>query len=115
NAEFVAPPSGGTGSAPQSLPPKGGTTNGLRVTVPANDRVEVRFPATTTKPGTARFQLAAASGKWADAAEISLPVWTPSTTEAFATYGEVDAAALVQPVKAHSGASKEFGGVGRTS
>src|SRR5262249_48817330 len=55
---------------------------GRRVTVPANDRVEVRFPATTTKPGTARFQIAAASGRWADAAEVSLPVWTPSTTEA---------------------------------
>jgi alpha-2-macroglobulin len=111
NAEFVAPSSGGTGSAPQSLPPKGGTTNGLRVTVPANDRVEVRFPATTTKPGTARFQVAAASGKWADAAEVSLPVWTPATTEAFATYGEVDAGAIIQPVKAPSDAFKQFGGL----
>jgi uncharacterized protein YfaS (alpha-2-macroglobulin family) len=111
NAEFVAPPSGGTGSANQALPPKGWTTNGLRVTVPANDRVEVRFPATTTKPGTARFQVAAASGKWADAAEISLPVWTPATTEAFATYGEVDAGAIIQPVKAPSDAFKQFGGL----
>jgi len=111
NADFVAPHSGGNGSAPQSLPPKGGATNGLRVTVPANDRVEVRFPATTTKPGTARFQIAAASGKWADAAEISLPVWTPATTEAFATYGEVDAGAIIQPVKAPSDAFKQFGGL----
>jgi uncharacterized protein YfaS (alpha-2-macroglobulin family) len=110
NAEFVAPPSGGTGSANQALPPKG-TTNGLRVTVPANDRVEVRFPATTMKPGTARFQVAAASGKWADAAEISLPVWTPATTEAFATYGEVDAGAIIQPVKAPSDAFRQFGGL----
>ncbi|MGH9799503.1 MAG: alpha-2-macroglobulin family protein, partial [Blastocatellia bacterium] len=31
---------------------------GRRVTVPANDRVEVRFPTTTVKPGTARFQIA---------------------------------------------------------
>jgi alpha-2-macroglobulin len=111
NAEFVAPTSGGTGPATQALPPKGGATNGLRVTVPANDRVEVRFPATTTKPGTARFQIAAASGKWADAAEISLPVWTPATTEAFATYGEVDAGAIIQPVKAPSDAFKQFGGL----
>jgi uncharacterized protein YfaS (alpha-2-macroglobulin family) len=84
---------------------------GRRVTVPANDRVEVRFPATTTKPGTARFQIAAASGKWADAAEVSLPVWTPATTEAFATYGEVDAGAIIQPVKAPSDAFKQFGGL----
>lgn len=88
---------------------------GRRVTVPANDRVEVRFPATTTKPGTARFQVAAAStangGKWSDAAEVSLPVWTPATTEAFATYGEVDAGAIIQPVKAPSDAFKQFGGL----
>ncbi len=84
---------------------------GRRVTVPANDRVEVRFPATTIKPGTARFQIAAASGRWADAAEISLPVWTPATTEAFATYGEVDAGAIIQPVKAPSDAFKQFGGL----
>jgi uncharacterized protein YfaS (alpha-2-macroglobulin family) len=107
NAEFVD----GIGSAPQALPPKGGTTNGLRVTVPANDRVEVRFPATTSKPGVARFQIAAASGKWADAAEVSLPVWTPATTEAFATYGEIDAGAIIQPVKAPSDAFKQFGGL----
>ena len=46
---------------------------GRRVTVPANDRVEVRFPAQTVNSGTARFQVAAASGKWADAADGSLP------------------------------------------
>ncbi|MGH9855196.1 MAG: hypothetical protein ACREBD_35635, partial [Blastocatellia bacterium] len=80
-------------------------------TVPANDRVEVRFPATTIKPGVARFQIAAASGKWSDAAEVSLPVWTPATTEAFATYGEVDAGAIIQPVKAPSDAFRQFGGL----
>ncbi|MFL6212574.1 MAG: alpha-2-macroglobulin family protein [Blastocatellia bacterium] len=84
---------------------------GRRVTVPANDRVEVRFPATTERAGTARFQIAAASGKWADAAEVSLPVWTPATTEAFATYGEIDAGAIVQPVKAPTDAVKQFGGI----
>jgi alpha-2-macroglobulin len=41
---------------------------GVRVTVPAQDRVEVRFPATTMRPGTARFQVAAVSGPYADAA-----------------------------------------------
>lgn len=84
---------------------------GRRVTVPANDRVEVRFPTTTSKPGTARFQIAVASGKWADAAEVNLPVWTPATTEAFATYGEVDAGAIIQPVKAPSDAFRQFGGL----
>jgi hypothetical protein len=84
---------------------------GRRITVPANDRIEVRFPATTVRPGTARFQIAAVSGRWSDAAEVSLPVWTPATTEAFAAYGEVDQGAIIQPVKAPSDAVRQFGGL----
>ena len=41
----------------------------------------------------------------------SLPVWTPATTEAFATYGEIDQGAISQPVKAPAGVFKEFGGL----
>ncbi|HXG94319.1 MAG TPA: DUF6049 family protein [Blastocatellia bacterium] len=84
---------------------------GRRVTVPANDRVEVRFPVSAARAGTARFQIAAVSGHCADAAEIELPVWTPATTEAFATYGEIDSGAIIQPVKAPSDAIKQFGGL----
>ncbi len=84
---------------------------GRRVTVPANDRVEVRFPATTVASGTARFQVAAASGKWADAANISLPVYTPATTEAFAVYGVVDEGSVAQPVIAPTGVYTQFGGL----
>ena len=69
-------------------------TPGLRVDVPANDRVEVRFPASTQMAGTARLQVAAVSGKYADAAIVELPVYTPATTEAFATYGVIDAGAV---------------------
>src|SRR5918997_471556 len=57
---------------------------GRRVRVPANDRVEVRFPVSAARPGTARFQIAAAAGAATDAAEVSLPVYTPATAEAFA-------------------------------
>lgn len=71
---------------------------GKRVLVPANDRVEVRFPAMTESAGTARIQIGATSGSRADAAEVSLPVWTPATTEAFAVYGEIDDGAIMQPV-----------------
>jgi len=86
--------------------------SGRRVRVPANDRVEVRIPATTREPGTARFQVGATSGRFADAAEVSLPVWTPATTEAFATYGEVDKkGSISQPVKLPSEVVKEFGGL----
>ncbi|HEX7771981.1 MAG TPA: alpha-2-macroglobulin family protein, partial [Pyrinomonadaceae bacterium] len=84
---------------------------GRRVNVPANDRVEVRIPVSTARAGTARFQVAATSGRWSDATEISLPVWTPATTEAFATYGEVDQGAIGQPIKAPSNVFTEFGGL----
>ncbi len=89
----------------------GQSSAGLRVTIPANDRVEVRIPASTTKAGTARFQIAAVSGSWSDAAEIELPVWTPATTESFATYGEVDEGTITQSVKAPAGVFKQFGGL----
>ncbi len=82
---------------------------GYAVDVPANDRVEVRFPAAARQAGTARFQLAAAAGEHADAARGQLPVWTPATTEAFATYGVIDEGALVQPVIAPDEVWPQFG------
>ncbi|MBV8858151.1 MAG: hypothetical protein JOZ02_14565 [Acidobacteria bacterium] len=86
--------------------------HGRRVNVPANDRVEVRFPVAADAAGTARFQVAASSGRYADASQFELPVWTPATTEAFATYGELDqGGALVQPVKAPPDVFKQFGGL----
>ncbi|HEX8651066.1 MAG TPA: alpha-2-macroglobulin family protein [Pyrinomonadaceae bacterium] len=84
---------------------------GRRVRVAANDRVEVRFPISAGRAGTARFQVGAVSGRWADASEVQLPVWTPATTEAFATYGEIDQGAIVQPVKAPTDVFKQFGGL----
>ncbi|HEX8473662.1 MAG TPA: alpha-2-macroglobulin family protein [Pyrinomonadaceae bacterium] len=84
---------------------------GRRVNVPANERVEVRFPASAARVGVARFQVGAVGGEWSDAAEVQLPVWTPATTEAFATYGEIDAGSIVQPIKAPSGVVKQFGGL----
>lgn len=85
---------------------------GKRVVVKANDRAEVRFPVTTVKAGTARFQIAVSSGTYSDAAEISLPVWTPATTEAFATYGNTDQnGAIVQPVQTPGDVFPQFGGL----
>ncbi len=85
--------------------------SGRRVVVPANDRVEVRFPTTTASAGTARFQVAATAGKWSDAASFSLPVYTPATTEAFAVYGVLDEGSIIQPVIAPSGVFTQFGGL----
>jgi alpha-2-macroglobulin len=84
---------------------------GRRVKVPANDRVEVRFPVSAAFAGTARFQVGAISGTWSDAASFDLPVWTPATAEAFATYGQIDSGAVVQPVKAPAGVVPQFGGL----
>ena len=64
------------------------------------------------KAGTARFQIAVTSGKFNDAAEISLPVWTPATTEAFATYGTTDQnGAIIQPVQTPGDVFPQFGGL----
>lgn len=90
---------------------------GQRVTVPANDRVEVRFDARSDKPGTAHVQVVATSNDYADATTIEFPVWTPATTEAFATYGTLDddGAVLQQPVVPPSNAIKDFGSVDVTT
>ena len=92
-----------------------GSSSGRRVRVPANDRVALRFPAAAASPGTARIQVVAASGTSSDAAEKSLPVWTPATTEAFATYGVIDEGTIRQPVEAPPNAIKDFGGLTATT
>ena len=84
---------------------------GRQLEIPANDRREVRFPATTDSAGTARLQIAAVSGDYADAATVDMPVYTPATTEAFATYGVIDDGAIVQPVAAPADVFPQFGGL----
>ena len=84
---------------------------GLRVTVPANDRVQVLFPADTIMAGTTRIQVAATSGSYADAASVELAVYTPATTEAFATYGVLDSGVVAQPVLYPSDVFPQFGGL----
>src|SRR3982751_1007461 len=90
---------------------------GRELTVPANDRVEVQFPAAAELAGTARFQIvgtagaAGTSGTMSDAAELAIPVWTPATTEAFATYGVIDDGVIRQPVALPGKVVTQFGGV----
>ena len=86
-------------------------TAGKRVTVPANDRVEVRFPASAESAGIARFRVVGVSGEMTDAAEVELPVYTPATSEAFATYGVIDNGAIAQPVLAPTDVFPQFGGL----
>ncbi len=104
-------PSVSEGSLPDGLATESGSM-GKRILVKANSREEVRFPVATVKAGTARFQIAVTSGKFNDAAEISLPVWTPATTEAFATYGTTDQnGAIIQPVQTPGDVYPQFGGL----
>ena len=88
---------------------------GREVAVPANDRVEVQFPAAAELAGTARFQIVGVAGAVSDAAELALPVWTPATTEAFATYGVIDHGApggvIKQPVALPGKVVTQFGGL----
>ncbi|MBA3398219.1 MAG: Ig-like domain-containing protein [Deltaproteobacteria bacterium] len=84
---------------------------GREVTVPANDRVEVQFPAAAEMAGIARFQIVGTAGGASDAAELALPVWTPATTEAFATYGVIDDGAIKQPVALPGAVVTQFGGI----
>ena len=84
---------------------------GRRITVPANDRVEVRFGASTSSVGTARFRVAAISGDNADAQEVSLPVYTPATSEAFATYGVLDSGVVGYSLVEPQDVFPQFGGL----
>jgi len=86
-------------------------SQGLKVTVPANDRIEVRFPMSAAMAGSAKFRLAATSGSYADAAAGDLPVYTPATTEAFATYGVIDQGAIAQPIAKPQDVFSQFGGL----
>ena len=81
------------------------------MTVPANDRVEVRFAAQTEMAGTARFQVGAVSGTFADAAAGEFPVYTPATSEAFAVYGVLDSGAVAQPIAKPGDVYSQFGGL----
>jgi len=84
---------------------------GKRIKVPADDRREVMFEAETVTPGKVHVQVAATSGTASDAAQVSLPVWTPATTEAFATYGTIDDKGEVQPVEVPPDVIPVFGGL----
>lgn len=67
---------------------------GQRVTIPANDRVELRFPAETHRTGTAHVQIAAISDQATDGTEIDIPVYSPVSTESLSTYGELTAGSV---------------------
>lgn len=86
--------------------------SGMSVDVPANNRVEVQFEAEATEVGIAHFRFGATAGKFNDAATLTLPVYTPASGEAFATYGNIgDNGAVKQPVRRPGDVWSQFGGL----
>lgn len=84
---------------------------GKRVSVPAGERVEVPFDVAVQLPGSAVVQVAAAAGALSDGIQRKLPVWTPATAEAFATYGVLDQGAAAYTIAKPTGVISEFGGL----
>ena len=83
----------------------------FRITVPNGDRAEVRFGVSTTDVGQATFQVAASAENMTDAAEFSLPIYTPATTEAFATYGNITRRSVRQAIAKPTDVFDAFGGL----
>jgi hypothetical protein len=88
-------------------------TAGVKFTLAGSKRHAVTFPVITGMPGTARFQFFVSAPGFADAAELSVPVFTPSTSEAFATYGDIgpEKSVVLQPIRPPTDAYAEFGGL----
>lgn len=84
---------------------------GKIVDVPANDRVEVRFPVATIDEGKANFQVAAVSGSATDAADFSIPILVPATKESFAAYGQIDKGAILQKLDRPKDVYEQVGGL----
>ncbi|MBQ7501207.1 Ig-like domain-containing protein [bacterium] len=86
--------------------------NGVVCEIPADSRREVRLPMEADQVGKGMVQIAAVSGSYADSHKCTIPVYTPCTTEGFATYGVCDGTkTLVQPVSRPKDAYTQFGGM----
>jgi uncharacterized protein YfaS (alpha-2-macroglobulin family) len=95
------------------------------VELPANGRGEVRFSATAGQAGETAVQVLAATesekgdseASHTDAIQRRLPVYTPATTEAFASYGSIegDGEAIAQPIEVPTDALSGYGEVSVTT
>ena len=90
-------------------------TTGYLANIPANDRLELRFPVKAARPGEVTFQVIAASSSYQDASQLRFPVYTPATTEAQALYGQLDAGAVAQELKLPKDIALAFGGLDVTA
>ncbi len=92
-----------------------GREAGYRLELKPRDRQEVRIPCAAEQAGTAQFQFGATTTSGSDAAQISIPVYTPATSEAFATYGVLDQGATSQPIARPADVFPDFGGLSITT
>jgi alpha-2-macroglobulin len=85
----------------------------LHVTIPPKKRVLVRYPVTTDQCGKGVVQIGAevVGTNHSDAVTKEIPIFTPSTSEAFATYGEIDDGAYFQPILCPPDVYTQFGGL----
>ena len=67
--------------------------------MPANDRIEVRFPVKTVAPGQGVGELILTAGELTDAAQFSFPVWSPLSKHVEAVYGHLDEGAAAYPIQ----------------
>jgi uncharacterized protein YfaS (alpha-2-macroglobulin family) len=84
---------------------------GKRVTVPGGQRAEVRFEFATQDRGKAVIQTIASASGFVDASNVEIPVYTPATTESFATYGSIDDKPAFEQLAVPASIFTEVGGV----
>ena len=65
-------------------------SGGVSTTIGPHQRIELRFPAKAETIGEAVVRAVITSGTETDAAEKRLPVYAPTTQEAFAEYGSLE-------------------------
>ena len=89
------------------------SVKGVQLNIPPNKRTEYRFKAKTENVGLAKLQFGITSSYHSDAVEKEFNVWTPATTEGFATYGEIDANpdSVLQLITKPRGVFSQFGGL----
>ncbi|CAF1513297.1 unnamed protein product, partial [Didymodactylos carnosus] len=95
---------------------------GYSIVLQASKRVVVTFPVSTIHSGTARFQFLLTTdnnktcASCSDSVELSLPVFTPATSEALSTYGDIrEEEVILQPIKTPTDVIPQFGDLSITT
>ncbi|CAF1253132.1 unnamed protein product [Rotaria sordida] len=89
---------------------------GYAIQLQPNKRAALIFPLSTINSGIARFQFIVSTVaneskiSFGDAIELSIPIFTPATSEAFATYGDIcEEEVVLQPIKKPEDVIPQFG------